>query len=87
MKLPDGQRFMLALRAWIYEDESGRNVERVMEYIYEKALSGHFGFFKLLIDVVDGKLHPTAEEELTFETGCVPPVGEDEHASGVFRAA
>jgi hypothetical protein len=87
MTLPDGWRLVLALRAWIDEEQTGRNAERVVEYVCRKALSGHFGFFKLLIDVVDGKLHPTAEEELTFESGCAPPAGEDEQASDVSRAA
>jgi hypothetical protein len=71
MKTPDSRALMLALRAWMEDDESGRNAERVVKYIYEKALSGHFGFFKLAIDLVDGKLHQTAEEEPTVEADCV----------------
>jgi hypothetical protein len=49
---------MLAFRASLDEDE--RNVERIAAYLIAKALSGHFGFFKLLLDMVDGKLHQTA---------------------------
>jgi hypothetical protein len=68
-------------------DESGRNAERVVEYAYEKALSGHFGFFKLLIDVVDGKLRQTAEEELTFEAACTIVPTDDERGTEHTMAA
>ena len=68
MKTLDIRALMLPLRAWMDEDESGRNADRVAALVYEKALSGHFGFFKLLIDLLDGKLHQTAEDQKTFET-------------------
>jgi hypothetical protein len=56
---------MLALRAWLDDDE--RNARRLAEHIIRKVLAGHFGFLKLLLDLVEGKLHQTAEEEGTFE--------------------
>ena len=31
-------------------------LERLAEYVIEKAISGHFGFFKLLLDMVDGPI-------------------------------
>ena len=71
MKPLDGPAFTLALRDWIYRDETGRNAERVAAFVIEKAMGGHFAYFKLVIDLVDGKLRPTAEDEMTFETDCV----------------
>jgi len=78
---------VLALRAWLDGDEGDRNVQRLAEYVIEKAISGHFGFFKLLLDLVDGKLHLTAEDEMTFEAGCVLVVAEDEREHGMTKAA
>ena len=40
-------------------------------------MRGHFAYFKLVIDLVDGNVRPTAENELTFETDCVL-IGGDE---------
>jgi hypothetical protein len=71
----DGRTKVLALRAWLYEDE--RNLRPVLEYLIDKACAGHFGFFKLVIDLVDGKLHQTAEDEMTFEPDCVLIVADD----------
>ena len=75
MRAIDGRTMMLALRAWLDEDE--RNVRRVLEYVIDKACAGHFGCFKFVIDLVDGKLHQTAEEEMTFEPDCVFAVADD----------
>jgi hypothetical protein len=63
--------FVQSLREWIYTDESGRNAERVAEFVIAKAMSGHFAYFKLVIDLVDGTMRPTAEDELDFESDCV----------------
>ena len=41
-------------------------------------MTGHFGYFKLVLDLVDGKLRPTAEDEMTFEPDCVLVVTDDE---------
>jgi hypothetical protein len=62
---------MFGVLAWLNGDRSEQNADRVACFVYEKALSGHFGFFKLVFDLVDGKLCQTAEEELTYETECV----------------
>jgi hypothetical protein len=40
----------------------------IAEYVIERAIDGHFGYFKLVLDLVDGKLHRTAETEWTFES-------------------
>jgi hypothetical protein len=71
----DGRTMMLALRAWLDEDE--RNLRPVLEYVIDKATAGHLGFWKLVIDLVDGKLHQTAEEEMTFEPDCMLVVADD----------
>jgi hypothetical protein len=76
---------MLALRAWLNEDE--RNARRIAELIYAKALAGHFAYFRLLLDLVDGKIRPTAEEEWTFEPDCVSVVADDQWKSGDSKAA
>ena len=71
MKPVDHRLFVRALREWMDSDESGRNTERVADFVIAKAMTGHFAYFKLVIDLVDGKVRPTAEDELTFEADCV----------------
>jgi hypothetical protein len=64
---------MLALRAWLEGDSRGggeMRARRLAELIIAKALAGHFGYFRHLIDRVDGRLRPTAEEEWTAEPDC-----------------
>jgi hypothetical protein len=51
--------------------DKDRSAALLAELVVEKAMSGHFGYFKLVIDMVDGKLHRTAVDEMTFETSCV----------------
>ena len=87
MKGADSRSVILALHAWLDESESDRNAMLLAEHIIEKALSAHFGFFRFLIERVDGKLHLTAEEEMTFETGCVLVVPEGEREGGKAKAA
>ena len=79
--------FAQALREWMNSDESGRNADRVAQFVIAKATSGHFAYFKLVIDLVDGKIRPSAEEELTFEADCVVVVVDDERDYNVSRAA
>jgi hypothetical protein len=50
-------------------------------------MSGHFGYFKLLIDLVDGKIRPTAEEELTCDFECAAVVVAEVADDGSKRAA
>ena len=68
MRGVDSRTLMLAFRAWL-DDE--RNARRIAELICAKALAGHFAYFRLLLDRVDGKIRPSAEEEGTFEPDCV----------------
>jgi hypothetical protein len=65
---------MLALRARLEgesPDDGERNARRIADHVIEKALAGHFGHFQLLLDLVDGKIRPTAEEEMTGDADCV----------------
>jgi hypothetical protein len=70
MKALDSRTFNRAFQKWLNSDETGENAERVARFIIAKAMSGHFAYFKLVIDLVDGKIRPTAEEEMTFESEC-----------------
>jgi hypothetical protein len=81
----DSRALMLALRAWLDEDDG--NARRVAEYVYERALACHFGYFRLLWDMVDGKIRPTAEDEMTGEADCLVVVSEDGKDVGIARAA
>ena len=40
-------------------------------------MRGHFAYFKLVIDLADGKLRQTAEDEMTVETDSVLVVAEE----------
>jgi hypothetical protein len=77
VKPVDHRLFVRALREWMDSDESRRNTERVAEFVIAKAMTGHFAYFKLVIDLVDGKVRPTAEDELTFEADCVLVVADE----------
>jgi hypothetical protein len=63
------------------------NTQWIAEFIIERAMSGHFGYFKLVLDLVDGKLHRTAEDEMTFEPECVLVVADDWRDSATALAA
>jgi hypothetical protein len=79
--------FVQALREWIDSDESGRNAERVAEFVIAKAMSGHFAYFRLLIDLVDGKVRPTTEDEFTIAADCVLVVEDDTQRAEMSEAA
>jgi hypothetical protein len=64
-----------------------RHAGWIAEFGIEKAMSGRFGYFKLVLDMVDGKLHRTAEEEWTFEAECVPVVADGAGWPGMDNAA
>jgi hypothetical protein len=64
---------MLVLCAYLSSDSRevcDRLASRIAEYVIERASAGHFGYFKLVLDLVDGKLHRTAEDEMTFAPNC-----------------
>jgi hypothetical protein len=83
MKGADSRSMMLVVRAFLDGDDAERNGRRIVEFIIAKAMRGHFGYFRLLLDMVDGKVHPTAEDEMTSEADCVLVLADDgpEHKS------
>src|SRR5208337_3534505 len=50
MTAADSRSMVLALRAWLDGDEGDRNADWLAAFVIEKAISGHFGLFKLLLD-------------------------------------
>ena len=86
MKRTDGPSAFRDLRAWL-KSASESDCDRIAKYVCDQAMSGHFGFFKLLIDLVDGKLRQTAEVELTCETDCVLILIDEERTDNVAKAA
>jgi hypothetical protein len=60
---------------------------QIAEFILEKSMGGHFGYFKLVLDLVDGTLHRTAEDEMTFAPDCVLVVADDSRDATMAKAA
>ena len=81
----NSRMLMLALRAWLDEDE--RNPRRIAEHIVNRATAGHFAYFRLLLDMVDGPIRPTAEEEMTGEAEWVSVVADDGWDAATVQAA
>lgn len=65
MNLADSPSIMLALLARLDGDDGERIASGIAEYVIERAIAGHRGYFKLVLDLVEGKLHRTAEDETT----------------------
>ena len=56
MKRAGGRSMMLILRAYLASESRevcDRLAGRIAEFILEKAMSGHFGYFKLVLDLTD----------------------------------
>ena len=53
----------------------------------EKAMSGHFAYFRLVLDLVDGKLRPNAEKERMFEAHFVLDATERGRNTSMSNAA
>jgi hypothetical protein len=90
MKRAKGRSMMPILGAYFTsESREGRDrlAGRIAEYVIERAIAGHFGYFKLVLDLVDGKLHRTAEDEMTFAHDCVPVMADDCRGAATPRAA
>jgi hypothetical protein len=56
MKGTNARSFTMSLRDWLDADE--QNFGRLAKFVFEKATSPHFGFFKLMVDLVDGPVDP-----------------------------
>ena len=90
MKRTDSRSMMSVLRAWLNGSAPAENewtAGPIPEFVIEKAMSGHFGYFKLVLDMVGGKLHRTAADEMTVETGCVIVVVKDEQETEKRKVA
>jgi len=90
MKRVDSRSMMPVLRAYLTgesREDCDRHACRIAEYVIEKAMIGHFGYFKLVLDLVDDKLYRTAEVEMTFAPDCVLVVGDDPQWLEVCEAA
>jgi hypothetical protein len=90
MKRAGGRSMMLILRAYLASESRevcDRLAGRIAEFVIEKAIAGHFGYFKLVLDLVDGKLYRTAEDEMTFEPECVLVVSDESRDIEVAEAA
>jgi len=59
----------LALRALLKGEDSDRHHDLIAEYVLAKALSGHFGFFRLVIELVDGRARSTDDERIGGASG------------------
>jgi hypothetical protein len=90
MKRAHSRSTMPILRAYLASESRevcGRLAGRIAKFVIEKAIAGHFGYFKLALDLVDGKLYRTAEDEMTFEPECVLVVADDWRDSATALAA
>jgi hypothetical protein len=86
----DSRTLMLTLRAWLEgesRDSGESRARRIAQHVVERALAGHVAYFRLLLDLVDGKIRPTAEEEMTGEVDCVLVVADDEREAETAKAA
>ena len=77
MSEAEARSFLTRFRVWL--DEDARNMEHVAEFLIERATGGHFGYFRLLVDLVDGNPHEWAANELTGEASCSLIVVDTRH--------
>ena len=91
MKRANGGSMMSILRAYLTSDLDAevcdRLAGRIAEFIIEKAMSGHFAYFKLVLDLVDGKLLERPKIKMTFEPDCVLVVADDCQDAATAKAA
>jgi hypothetical protein len=84
MSKADCGTLMLAFRAWLDEDE--RNVRQLVEYVIGRAIVGHIGYIRSVIDTVDGPIRLTAEREFASEADWAPIVAAAEPEAGTVKA-
>jgi hypothetical protein len=60
---------------------------RTAEFMLSKALEGHFGFFKLVIELVDSRVETTREDIAIVADGCTVTLPDEGPNSEVVRAA
>ncbi|MGA7499943.1 MAG: hypothetical protein WBX00_24700 [Isosphaeraceae bacterium] len=87
MTAADSRSMVLVLRAWLDGEDGDRNANRLAEYVIEKAISGHFGFFKLLLDMVDGPIDRESDEGRIFPDDRTLIMIDDQRDSEIAEAA
>ena len=90
MKRGSGRSIMRNLQAYFASESPevcDRLASRIAEYVVEQAVDGHFGYFELVLDLVDRKLHRTAEDEMTFGPDFVFVLEDDRQALPSIKAA
>jgi hypothetical protein len=85
MTKTDSGALMLALRAWLDEDE--RNADRIARHIVNQATAGQFAYFRLLLDMVDGPIRLSREVETTGDADWGIVVTDDERVAETAVAA
>ena len=84
MNRDDAGSLLLALRGWL---DGERVARRIAEYVINRAMDGHFGYFRFLLDAVDGPIRLSREEETTGEADWLIVVADDEREAGTVKAA
>jgi hypothetical protein len=77
------------LRAWLAsksEEEWDGIAQQVVEQIVNRALEGEFGYFKLLLDVVDGPI-PRGAKCSVIEADCTIILADVGQSAKVPKAA
>ncbi len=83
----DSQSVVPALRAWLDGADGERNADRFAEYIIEKAIGGHFGFFKLLLDMVAGPIARESDDSRVVSHDRTLIISDDRRGSEITKAA
>jgi len=78
---------VLALRAWLDGDEGDRNADWLAAFVIEKAISGHFGLFKLLLDRVNGPIDRESDEGRIVPDDCTLIIIDDRRSFEIAKAA
>ena len=73
--------------AWLDGEDGDGNANRLAEYVVEKAISGHFGFFKLLLDMVDGPIVRESGDSRIVPHDCTLILIDDRRGFEIVKAA
>jgi hypothetical protein len=80
MSETETRSFLTQFGAWL--DQDAWNMERVAEYLIKRATGGHIGYFRLLLDLVDGKPGESGLDEPMVEAGTLIVVSEEGPGAG-----
>jgi hypothetical protein len=84
MNRDDAGSLLLALRGWLDDERVAR---RIAEHVVNRATLGHFAYIRLLLDIVDGPIRLSREEETTGEADWLIVVADNERDARAVRAA